>query len=285
VPVSDPVGGPDPFVALRADCARCHALCCVGPAFAASADFAIDKPAGHPCPNLQADARCGIHHHLRPKGFPGCVAYDCFGAGQHVVQVTFAGRPREPAMYALLPVVRQLHELRWYLEEVLRRPAAAPVHADARTVRDVVAHLGTATPDALGAVDVAAHRGTVEPLLLRASALVRAGFARVGARGGRPSRGAQLTGAALARRDLVGVDLRGARLRGADLRGALLIGADLRGADLRTTDLLGADLRAADLQGADLTDALFLTPSQAQAAVGDRATRLPAHLPRPGHWA
>ncbi|RQX15913.1 oxetanocin A resistance protein, partial [Micromonospora arida] len=37
---------------LRADCGRCFGLCCVVPAFAASADFAIDKPAGSPCPNL-----------------------------------------------------------------------------------------------------------------------------------------------------------------------------------------------------------------------------------------
>jgi hypothetical protein len=31
---------------LRADCERCFGLCCVAPAFAASADFAIDKDAG-----------------------------------------------------------------------------------------------------------------------------------------------------------------------------------------------------------------------------------------------
>ncbi|HEY6597232.1 MAG TPA: pentapeptide repeat-containing protein, partial [Asanoa sp.] len=35
---------------LRADCTRCVGLCCVAPAFSASADFAIDKPAGRPCP-------------------------------------------------------------------------------------------------------------------------------------------------------------------------------------------------------------------------------------------
>ena len=33
---------------LRADCERCIALCCVAPSFTASADFAIDKPAGVP---------------------------------------------------------------------------------------------------------------------------------------------------------------------------------------------------------------------------------------------
>ena len=48
-------------LALRADCERCFGLCCVALAFAASADFAIDKDAGQPCPNLQPDYRCAIH--------------------------------------------------------------------------------------------------------------------------------------------------------------------------------------------------------------------------------
>ena len=60
---------------------RCAGLCCVAPAFAASADFAIDKPAGRPCPNLRDDFRCGIHAELRERGFPGCEVFDCFGAG------------------------------------------------------------------------------------------------------------------------------------------------------------------------------------------------------------
>ena len=54
---------------LRADCARCFALCCVAPAFAISVDFAINKRAGKACPNLQADFRCGIHTRLRQQGF------------------------------------------------------------------------------------------------------------------------------------------------------------------------------------------------------------------------
>ena len=44
----------DPRSDLRADCERCVGLCCVAPAFSASADFAIDKAAGRPCPNLPA---------------------------------------------------------------------------------------------------------------------------------------------------------------------------------------------------------------------------------------
>ena len=56
---------------------------------------------------------------------PGCVAYDCFGAGQHVTQVTFAGADwRESPgtaerMFDVFAVMRQLHELAWYLTEAL----------------------------------------------------------------------------------------------------------------------------------------------------------------------
>jgi hypothetical protein len=218
--------------------------------------------------HLRADDRCGIHGELRERGFRGCVAYDCFGAGQHVVQVTFAGRrTREPAMDAVLPVLRQLHELRWYLSDVLDRPVAAPVHAAARTARDTLVQLGDGTPDELLALDVAAERAAVVPVLRQASALVRAPFP-----------------ATRRARDLVGARMRRARLAGADLRGSLLIGADLRGADLRGADLLGADLRGADLRGADLTDALFVTRTQLGSAVGDAATRLPSGLSRPAHW-
>ena len=268
----------DPFASLQADCARCRALCCVGPAFAASADFADDKPAGRPCAHLGDDDRCRIHEQLRPRGFPGCVAYDCFGAGQHVVQITFGGGERSPAMFAVLPVVRGLHELLWYVADVRSRPAAGSLHGAARRAAERATRLASGDPDALRAVDLDAERAAVDPLLREASALVRAPYCRERGSGGfRP-------GAVLARRDLAGVDLRGAHLPGADLRGALLIGADLRGADLREADVIGADLRAADLRGADLIGALFLTRGQVQSAVGDPATRIPDRFPRPDHW-
>ncbi len=110
---------------LRADCSRCVGLCCVAPAFAKSADFAITKPAGRPCLHLRDDSRCGIHGELRERGFPGCTVFDCFGAGQQVTQVTFAGRDwRESpdtarAMFAAFEVMRHLHELLWYLTQAL----------------------------------------------------------------------------------------------------------------------------------------------------------------------
>jgi hypothetical protein len=259
---------------LRADCARCAGLCCVAPAFVASADFAIDKPAGRACPHLAEDFRCGIHAQLRDRGFPGCTVFDCFGAGQRITQDTFGGRSwREApeiaaAQFAVLPVVRQLHEALWYLVEAGQRPAAAPLHAEVRAVREETERLAAGTAEELAGLDVGAHRAVVGELLQRVSALVRGG------------RGRDWTG-----RDLIGRDLRRTELRGAGLRGAYLIGADLRGVDLGPADLLGADLRAADVRGADLAGCLFLTHPQVTAARGDLSTRLPEGLARPPHWA
>ena len=262
---------------LRADCERCFGLCCVAPAFSASADFAIDKGAGQACPNLQSDFRCGIHKRLRQQGFPGCTVYDCFGAGQKVTQVTFGGQdwrraPRTAEqMFEVFPIMRQLHELLWYLTEALTLQPARSLHGELSLALEETERLTRHSADSLMELDVAAHRRDVNALLLRTSELVRAEARRQK----KDRRGA----------DLIGADLRGADLRGANLRGAYLIGADLRGADLRVADLIGADFRAADLRGADLTGSIFLTQSQLNAAKGDTDTKLPPSLTRPTHWS
>ena len=260
---------------LQAHCESCFALCCVAPTFSASIDFAINKPAGQACPNLQADSRCGIHAHLRERGFRGCTVYDCFGAGQHVSQVTFGGRDWRQAprtaqqMFAVFATMRDLHELLWYLTQALALQPAGPLHDD---LADALAQTVSRThgsPAALLELDVPAHRRAINVLLQRTSEVVRAGIRHT-----KDHRGA----------DLIGAKLRGADLRGANLRGTYLIGADLTGADLRLADLTGADLRGADLSGADLSEAIFLVQSQLNAAQGDSATKLPPSLDRPTHW-
>ncbi|MBT2488523.1 pentapeptide repeat-containing protein [Streptomyces sp. ISL-96] len=244
----------------------------------------MDKDAGQPCPNLQADFRCGIHQRLRPQGFQGCTVYDCFGAGQQISRVTYAGQDWRQApdtaqqMFALLPVVRQLHELLWYLTEALELEAAHALHGDLRGALTEIERLAQGSPDELLALDVAAHRQDVNVLLLRTSELARAGVTK-GAKGKKGGKKKDRRGA-----DLIGANLKGADLHGVNLRGAYLIGADLRGADLRVADLIGADFRDADLSGADLTGSFFLTQSQLNAAKGDAGTRLPPALTRPSHW-
>ncbi|WP_329000207.1 pentapeptide repeat-containing protein [Kribbella sp. NBC_00709] len=260
---------------LRADCGQCAGLCCVALTLTASADFAIDKPAGEPCPNLKHDFRCGIHTRLRDGGFPGCTVYDCFGAGQKVTQVTYGGRDWRQAadfgaqMFEVFSVVRLLHELLWYLTEALE--LAPSLDGELRRALDGTEQLALGSAESLTALDVVAHRARINDLLLRTSELVRA---RVSPR-------------LLNRRgaDLMGADLRGADLRGADLRSAYLIGADLRRADLTSADLIGADLRDTDLRGAHLARSIFLTQMQLNATHGDTATTLPDRLTRPPHWS
>jgi hypothetical protein len=75
---------------LKADCAACAALCCVIPPFDAVQGFGFDKPAETPCQHLCADHRCGIHADLVERGFSGCVAFDCFGAGQRLTALAVA---------------------------------------------------------------------------------------------------------------------------------------------------------------------------------------------------
>jgi hypothetical protein len=109
-------------VDLAPDCDSCFGLCCVLLPFRAQDGFGADKAGGEPCGHLElvegAD-RCRIHHRLEESGWPGCVAFDCRGAGQHVAQVTYASvswRDRDEPwvraeMGAVLSVVRVIHGL------------------------------------------------------------------------------------------------------------------------------------------------------------------------------
>lgn len=259
---------------LRADCTRCAALCCVVPAFARSADFAIDKPAETACVNLAADDRCGIHPVLRRRGFAGCTVYDCFGAGQHVTQHVLPGLDRRDAAQlhqaaVLFPFVRALQELRWLVREARALDLPAALAGELAGADDELVRRAAADPDELHRLDVDGVRSRVNPLLTLASE-----HARRSVRRRRDLRGADLTGVSLAGQDL----------RGASLRGASLLGTDLRDADLRLVDLTGADTRGAVLTGADLRGALFLTRAQLDAAVGDAATRLDDDIAHPAHW-
>jgi uncharacterized protein YjbI with pentapeptide repeats len=270
---------------LKADCESCFGLCCVALPFAASADFAVDKAAGQPCSNLQADFRCGVHDGLRKLGYKGCTVFDCFGAGQQVSKVTFGGKDwrKHPelasAMFDALPLMRQLHELLWYLEEALSLQETQSIHAQLRAALEETEKLTQLDADSLLKLDIVMHRAAVNEFLLQTSELVREEALRQ--LKGKPGRRKSYERGA----NLMGAKLKGADLRGANLRGAYLIAANLSGADLRSADLIGADFRDADVSGADLSTSLFLTQFQLNAAKGDASTKIPKRLERPSHWS
>lgn len=269
---------------LRADCEKCFGLCCVALYFSALEGFPANKDAGKPCINLQSDFTCSDYKNLRNKGYKGCTAYDCFGAGQKVAQVTYGGHDWRQApetakqMFKAFLIMRQLHEMLWYLTQAFILQTNHRIKEEISSLLDNTERLTLLDVDALIALDVAAQRTKVNMLLRNTSELIRA-KTRKGKN--TPLRNGNDNSQRL---DYFGADLRKINLRGADLRGACLIAANLRGVDLSRADLIGADLRDADLSGANLTNSIFLTQAQINTAKGDSCTKLPMMLVRPTYW-
>jgi hypothetical protein len=237
--------------------------------FRESHGFAFAKDAGEPCRHLDGSYGCSIHARLRESGMSGCTAYECFGAGQHVSQVLYAGASWRGSadggaeMFAVFAVVQRLHEMLVLLDQA----AALAPQRDISRLRERVSAHTIGRPEGVLEVDLDRLSAEVGEVLREVSRSVRG-----------PD-GESWSGA-----DLAGQDLRTAALADADLRGALLLAADLRGVVLARTDLLGADLRDADLSGADLSSSLFVTQPQLNSARGNASTVLPAGLRRPIGW-
>lgn len=270
---------------LRVDCKKCFGFCCVALYFSASEGFPINKDAGKPCLNLQSDFNCSVHNNLRERGLKGCTAYDCFGAGQKVAQVTYGGHDwrqvpeSSKQMFEVFLIMRQLHEMIWYLTEAIVLQTSHSIHGELSSILNETIRLTRLSSDSLIVLDVEAHRDTVNALLLHTSELVRTKVC-LGQKNSSKLQKTRSRGV-----DLIGADLRKTNLRGANLRGACLIAANLRGADLSGADLIGSDLRDANLRGANLTDSIFLTQSQINTAKGDSDTKLPTLIVRPTYWS
>ncbi len=265
---------------LQADCQNCFGLCCTALNIVASSDFAINKPAGSPCPNLRDNYSCHIHSQLRETGFKGCTVFDCLGAGQQVSQVTFQGQDwrqsREHAdkMFRVFPIMEQLYEMIAYVAEALSYQVDHELSKQLQAELELLQQTTELDANALLALDIVAIRVPVNALLLQTSEQVRQHRIK-----GKNSRRLNQRGA-----DWMGKNLKGKDLRGTDLRGGYLIAANLQDANLREVDFIGADLRDANLCGADLSTSMFLTQMQINAAQGDRYTKLPTYIKRPAHW-
>jgi uncharacterized protein YjbI with pentapeptide repeats len=271
------------YEALRIDCKRCFGFCCVALYFSASEGFPTDKDAGKPCINLQEDFTCAVHKNLRENGLKGCTAYDCFGAGQKVARDIYGGHdwrhvPQSAKqMFDVFLIIRQLHELLWFLTEALTLQPARSLFNEICHELEETENRTHLSADLIIKLDLESHWSKVNELLIKVSELVRDDVRR-----GRNPAGRQK--AFRRRTNLIGADLRKVDLVGANLRGACLIAADLRGIDLSGADFIGADLRDARLGGADLSGSFFLTQAQLNAAKGDFRTKLPPLLNRPAHW-
>lgn len=270
---------------LTVNCEKCFGLCCVALYFSASEGFPTNKDAGKPCINLQPDFTCSVHKNLRSKGLKGCTAYDCFGAGQKVAQITCGGHDWRQSpecakqMFEVFIIMRQLHEMLWYLTQAFILQTDCSIKEEISSLIDTTESLTLFDIDSLLTFDVEVHRTKVNMLLKNTSEMIRAK-----AHSGRDTHSKNRS-ANFHKLDYFGADLRKSNLRGADLRGAYLIAANLRGVDLSYADLIGADLRDTDLRGANLTNSIFLTQAQINTAKGDSHTKLPKMLICPTYWS
>lgn len=269
---------------LTADCTKCFGLCCTALNIVASSDFPINKPAGTPCMNLQSDYSCQIHSQLRDKGFKGCTAFDCLGAGQVVSQVTFNGQSwREnpdigKKMFQVFPIMEQIYEMIAYVTEALSYDIPDDLADKLRKQLKELQDLTKLDADNLLSLDLVMYRFSLSGLLTSASDIVRRNTIdkMPGVR--------KIQEFDRARADWMGKKLKGKDLRATDFRGAFLIAADMRNTDLRAVNFIGADLRDVNFSGADLSTSMFLTQMQINSAKGNVKTKLPSYIHRPFHW-
>jgi uncharacterized protein YjbI with pentapeptide repeats len=264
------------FKDLKIDCKNCFGFCCVALYFSKVDGFPKDKSSGVPCINLDSDFTCKVHKDLRKKGLKGCTSYDCFGAGQKVAKTTYNGiswyESPELAeeMFNVFLVMRQLHEMLWYLTMVYSLEKEDALRSISNTPIQETIEITLLKPEALLMFDLDSHREKVNEVLRKASNQVRSKFAA--------------SGNNILNKNYIGKNLKNVNLMGADLSGALLIAADLSNNDLSGANLIGADMRDANIKGANLANSVFLTQQQVNTANGDASTKLPASLTIPEYW-
>jgi hypothetical protein len=151
---------------LVPDCASCAAICCIAPAFDASADFAFDKPAGLACRHLLSDRRCSIHEELIERGFRGCAAYDCYGAGQRATRA-FPGADDAERRHEAFRALRAVHELLWLLTEAAKLcpPSQAALAARLSAEIHTLDAIASGPPPSFFEIDLGPRRLAAQELL------------------------------------------------------------------------------------------------------------------------
>lgn len=260
---------------LSIDCEKCCGLCCVALYFAKTEGFPADKEAGKPCQNLMQDFKCVIHSKLSETKMKGCLAFDCFGAGQKVTQDIYQGedwrlKPQmSEQMFQVFIKVWQLHQMLWYLieaysitEEELRIKIDALIKENQQITQ--------LSPDEILYFDMEEYRTRVNESLKEAGDIVYQ----------------KLNGSAKKelKIDFMGKNFRGANLSGKDFSMTFFIAANMEGCNLYGTNFLGADMRDANIKSTDLSQSIFLTQAQINSARGNSNTKLPTTLIRPKNW-
>lgn len=272
------------FKNIKIDCEKCFGFCCTALYFSKCDGFPEDKEAGEPCVNLQKDFKCAVHRELRKKGLKGCTTYDCFGAGQKVAQFTYKGESWVNAkelsneMFNVFLVMRQLHEMLWYLAQALALAESSAIKEKIKMLIEKTISLTEMPPQFILKIDVESHRDSVNELLKQASKERQKSLLHIKKSNDKNKKSLSVGC------NFIGANLTNTNLIGGNFAGALLIVANLKNADLTGANFIGADLRDADIRGANLEHSMFLTQYQINSAKGDSNTILPKELVMPSYW-
>ncbi|HAO61158.1 MAG TPA: hypothetical protein DCQ90_04280 [Erysipelotrichaceae bacterium] len=257
---------------LKIDCGKCSGLCCVALYCAKSDGFPSDKPAGKPCEYLLNDFRCAIHHELKERKMKGCLAYDCFGAGQKATRsfpqgVNWMTKPSDAdEIFAVFRILFQMHQYLWYLLEAVGLADDENTTREIERLIDENERITGLDVRRLVEVDLGGYKSNVDRWLKEVS------FKRGSDR--RESKN----------KNVLGKNFKGANLEDGDFTMSLMIAANLKGCKLDGANFLGADLRDANIKNTDLSKCLFLTQMQINSVIGNKQTILPLRLVRPTSW-
>lgn len=268
----------DLYEELSIDCKNCSGLCCVALYCSKSEGFPADKVSGKPCQNLMQDFRCSIHEDLVQSKMKGCLAYDCFGAGQKVTQNIYLGEnwmtspELAKQVYDVFLIVFQLHQMLWYLVEVsiiehVKIAENKSLLHDVDTLIVQNEQMTQLPPEQILKLDIEHYRAEVNKVLKEVSVLIA-----VDAKTTRKST------------DFFGKNFKRDNLDGKDFSMSLLIAANLEGCSLKETNFLGSDMRDTNIKNTDLSKSIFLTQMQVNAAIGNCNTKLPQRLRYPMAW-
>lgn len=258
---------------LTINCKKCSGLCCVALYCTKTDGFPADKIAGRPCQNLLPDFCCSIHENLQQSQMRGCLAYDCFGAGQKVTQdyyptANWKTEPKEAdQIFEVFLCLFQLHQMLWYLIEAstfkLGENIKDPINELILENEQMTALL----PEEILKLDIDAYRLKVNVILKEVSKMIAVQPSKKGLK-----------------KDFFGNKFNGVNLDGSDFSMSLMIAANLEGCSLIDANFLGADIRDANIKNTDLSKCVFLTQMQINSAKGNMNTKLPNSLKYPAAW-
>nr|WP_315020100.1 pentapeptide repeat-containing protein [uncultured Aminipila sp.] len=258
---------------LSINCEECCGICCTALYYTKMDGFPEDKAAGKPCGNLRDDFKCSIHNNLVEYKLKGCMAYDCFGAGQKVTQEIYGGldwkKNPEVAdqMFQVFLIVYQLHQMLWYLIQARRIIADNSMKNDINNLIEENGKMTQMRPEGIIKLDWEQYRDRVNRVLKETCKAVHS----------------EITDNNHSI-DCMGQSFKKQNLDGKDFSMKLLIAANFEGCSLNRTNFLGADMRDTNFRDTDLSKSLFLTQMQINTAMGNCHTKLPEYLTMPETW-